>query len=351
MARRILIRHTGGSRMHQTDEFSADGLRGISVGRSETSDVRFDPQRDDVVSREHLRITPAGTGADDYLISDLNSRNGTFLNRKRISQPTPIRHNDVVQLGLNGPEFRFELDPAPAASARPTRLDAGGTGLTPTREVGVAYGDAPRPIGRATVERMLGETFGKVKKESNKSLWIGLAALVLIAIVGVGSFLMLRRNEAEAARKAEQQRQMLLQMSELVQKPKAADPAVLAQIEKISKDLKKLAVAPPTAKPAGGASGAAAAADANSPYGQALAKAMSDYSSGNTMAAYQQAQNLIAMDNTRWEGFYVAARSMVALQQTSDAVTFFRYALQKAPADSRARIQKDLDAAQRSAGQ
>ncbi len=348
MARRILIKHTGGSRMHQTDEFSADGLRGITVGRSETSDVRFDPQRDDVVSREHLRITPAGTGADDYLVSDLNSRNGTFLNRKRISQPTPIRHNDVVQLGLNGPEFRFELDPAPAASARPTRLDDGSTGLTPTREVGVAYGDAPRPIGRATVERMLGETFGKVKRESNKSLWIGLAALVLIAIVGIGSFLMLRRNEAEAARKAEQQRQMLLQMSELVQKPKAADPAVMAQIEKIGKDLKKLAVAPPTAKNGGGA---ASSADANTPYGQALAKAMSDYSGGNAMAAYQQAQNLITMDNTRWEGYYVAARAMVSLQQTSDAVTFFRYALQKAPADSRARIQKDLDAAQRAAGQ
>ena len=350
MARRILIRHTGGSRMHQSDEFNADGLRGITVGRAETSDVRFDPQRDDVVSREHLRITPAGTGADDYLISDLNSRNGTFLNRKRISQPTPLRHNDVVQMGLNGPEFRFELDPAPSSAARPTRLDAGGAGLTPTREVGVAYGDAPRPIGRATVERMLGETFGKVKKESNKSMWIGLAALVLIAIVGVGTFLTLRYNAAEAARKSEQQRQMLLRMNELVQSPKAADPAVLAQIEKISKEMKKLAAAPPPAKPASSTSGAAPASDANSPYGQALAKAMGDYTAGNAMAAYQQAQNLISMDNTRWEGFYVAARSLVSLQQSSDAVTFFQYALQKAPPDTRARIQQDLAAAMHASG-
>jgi serine protease Do len=202
MTQRIIIRHISGTRLHQTDEFQTDGMRAITAGRSDSANIQLDSQREDMVSREHLRITPQTPGSDIFLLTDLNSRNGTFLNRLRISQSSSIRHNDVVQLGPDGPEFRFELDPPPMSAVKPTRFVDGAqqaalSRMTPTREVALG-GPQARPIGRATVERMLGDTFGKVKKESNKTLWIGIAALVLIIVVGATTLMALRSSRMPA---------------------------------------------------------------------------------------------------------------------------------------------------------
>ena len=351
MTRRIVIRHTGGTRMYQTDEFSTDGLRGITAGRDETANVRFDPQREDVVSREHLRITPASPGSDSYLICDLNSRNGTFLNRQRITQPTPIHHNDVVQLGLQGPEFRFELDPPPPSAVRPTRLDTSERACA-TREISTAGIAQSRPIGRATVERMLGDTFGKVKKESNKTLWIGVAAIALIAIVGITTFVMLRRSGSDSDRKAEEQRRLLLQMSEIVQRAPSSDPALKTQIDQISGELKKVMAQNEALQHKGAASvrntasGNATPGGDSSSYDELYNRAAQELSGGDPMAAYRDCQSLISLDANRWEGYFVAGVSLVNLQHPSDAVGFYQYALQLAPADAQASISQKLSEAQ-----
>ena len=59
----ILVRHTSGTRSNQVDEFQADGFKEILVGRDESSSVRFDPDREDLVSRNHehgRRLSPRG---------------------------------------------------------------------------------------------------------------------------------------------------------------------------------------------------------------------------------------------------------------------------------------------------
>src|SRR5262245_53419794 len=48
------------------------------------------------VSRQHARITLQGY---QYLIEDLGSSNGTFLNGQQITGPVPLRPNDQVALG------------------------------------------------------------------------------------------------------------------------------------------------------------------------------------------------------------------------------------------------------------
>ena len=48
------------------------------------------------VSRSHARISISSEGA---ILEDLQSRNGTFLNGKRIDEPTEIRHGEVIGLG------------------------------------------------------------------------------------------------------------------------------------------------------------------------------------------------------------------------------------------------------------
>jgi len=48
------------------------------------------------VSRHHARIQVAGRLA---LIGDLASKNGTYVNRRRIAKPTPLEHLDEITLG------------------------------------------------------------------------------------------------------------------------------------------------------------------------------------------------------------------------------------------------------------
>jgi len=63
------------------------------------------------VSRRHAEIRRKnGT----YLLVDLTSYNGTFLNERRISEPAVLADDDRIQLGTNGPILRF-VDPAQAS--------------------------------------------------------------------------------------------------------------------------------------------------------------------------------------------------------------------------------------------
>ena len=116
---RILIRHLSGARAGQVDEFPANSTNEILVGRDPEAQVCFDPSREDLVSRQHVKIVRDPESPKDFAVVDLQSRNGTFLNRQRIYAPARLTHNDVIQLGPAGPEFRFELDPPVGAITRP----------------------------------------------------------------------------------------------------------------------------------------------------------------------------------------------------------------------------------------
>jgi pSer/pThr/pTyr-binding forkhead associated (FHA) protein len=43
----------------------------------------------------------------EYVVDDLGSRNGTFVNSERISAPRPLRHGDVIGMGLSKLTFRL----------------------------------------------------------------------------------------------------------------------------------------------------------------------------------------------------------------------------------------------------
>ena len=48
------------------------------------------------VSRRHAQISQRG---DQYIVEDLNSSNGTFLNGQRITGSAPLKSGDVIGLG------------------------------------------------------------------------------------------------------------------------------------------------------------------------------------------------------------------------------------------------------------
>jgi predicted component of type VI protein secretion system len=69
------------------------GNSSMVMGREPTNAIVIsDPE----ISRQHTRIIPQGQG---YLVEDLGSTNGTYVNGRRLMAATPLQHGDLVGLG------------------------------------------------------------------------------------------------------------------------------------------------------------------------------------------------------------------------------------------------------------
>ncbi len=195
---KLLLRHLKGSKAGETETFALSAYPDLLIGRDPASAVRFDPAQDDLVGRQHARITRDGPDATTFTLSDLDSRNGTFLNKQRVSGKVAIRAGDIVQLGAGGPEFEFDVDPRPVPDVKATRLGmVASPSADATRMSAASNATAPAPmpstapvsagpavgsIGKATVERMITETH---KKSQTMNYAMG-AAVALVAIAGIG---------------------------------------------------------------------------------------------------------------------------------------------------------------------
>jgi class 3 adenylate cyclase len=84
----------------------------LSFGRTAGSEVVLP---DDRVSRRHATIHAQGEG--EYWLVDLGSRNGTYLNERRVVQPVRLRHGDLLRVGPF--TFRFRQ---PGAAGGPATV-------------------------------------------------------------------------------------------------------------------------------------------------------------------------------------------------------------------------------------
>ncbi len=84
--------------------------RKFVIGRIKACDLNLAAFPNSVkVSRQHAEIVKDSTR---FLIKDLNSRNGTYLNREKLKPNTnhALKAGDTVQLGSDGPKFEFRLE-------------------------------------------------------------------------------------------------------------------------------------------------------------------------------------------------------------------------------------------------
>jgi len=135
--------------------------QGLTMGRSEDAGLRFDPHQDLHVSGLHAAILPAE--GEGWLLEDLESLNGTFLNGRPLTGPARLEDGDEIQLGEGGPTLQFR-----------------------------APGGSPGEEGGTTHAR----------KGSRTHLLVGVLSMVLLATILVAAFAMLEgrryRQQVEA---------------------------------------------------------------------------------------------------------------------------------------------------------
>lgn len=105
MAKLIVVAKDGGQTVHEAS-------RVVLVGRGAGCQIRLpgDPK----ISRQHCRIEQRG---GDFMLSDLNSANGTRLNGEDIGQRmVALNAGDVIRVG--GSEIRFQVTGAVAGANR-----------------------------------------------------------------------------------------------------------------------------------------------------------------------------------------------------------------------------------------
>ena len=98
----IRFQQTFGAHTGRIYEFDKDV---VTFGRLPDCDVSFDPQADIDASGRHAEARRDGNG---FVIVDVGSRNGTWLNGQRVERAL-LSSGDELEFGMGGPRLRVEL--------------------------------------------------------------------------------------------------------------------------------------------------------------------------------------------------------------------------------------------------
>jgi hypothetical protein len=104
----------------ETGEFAGAeypiGAKPLVLGRLKSNDIEV---RDTKASRKHTRVGRAG---GVWIVEDLKSSNGTFLNGEKIEARMPLHAGDTIAIGQT--VYRFEPEDDVAAATAPARRSA-----------------------------------------------------------------------------------------------------------------------------------------------------------------------------------------------------------------------------------
>jgi pSer/pThr/pTyr-binding forkhead associated (FHA) protein len=75
------------------------GASAIVIGRAPDATIVLD---DDFVSTHHARLTPNG---NHWIVEDLGSTNGTWIDQTRVSKPTVLRPGTQLRIGRTSMEL------------------------------------------------------------------------------------------------------------------------------------------------------------------------------------------------------------------------------------------------------
>lgn len=208
----IILNHTNRSKAGMAEDFSSKKFNEITLGRSTSCTIAFDPDADNMVSRHHATIRSLNDGTFRYQLIDENSTNGVFVNGQRIKGMAVLVPGDKVQLGSNGPEFKFDLSPRPDVLLSETRVMT--VKATKATEVQAA---APSPAASAPARN------GNLLASKATQLMTAVAAGVFLVIVVLSNISWIK-GEGGDSTKVENLRKDTA--SVVIEKP--AGPAVMS---------------------------------------------------------------------------------------------------------------------------
>jgi adenylate cyclase len=209
-------------RPSEAGPFEVEIANTATVGRSRdnTVSLHFSPH----VSRQHAIIRCHN--AYEYQIMDLGSRNGTFVDGRRVITPVTLRHGSVIRISTN--ELHFEqIEDAPIDGGYDVTLAGTDTGIEESIQVAImvcdirGFSTMSELLPEETLARTLGEWFrnaGNLVQQSGGTIdkFIGDAILAYWNRAD--------NNEQEAPFALSVGRK-LLTLAEAMRWPTPADPA------------------------------------------------------------------------------------------------------------------------------
>jgi S1-C subfamily serine protease len=118
----------------------------LGLGRHPLSDVRFDAERDLDVSSRHAAVMRKPEG---FVLQDLGSKNGTYVNGVRIDGDHLLADGDVIGFGAKGPALEFHLLDEPGDEVPTATAEAAAGRLSHPKQVIPAAAGPPLAPSRA----------------------------------------------------------------------------------------------------------------------------------------------------------------------------------------------------------
>ena len=148
----------------------------VTIGRDINNEIVIN---DAEISRKHCRLVMT---ADGFVIEDLGSTNGTWVNERRISSQHLLRNGESIRLGDNI-TLIYEMvgvdeDATVASSSAPP----------PTRQAPSPQYQQPPPQRQPQAQQYSGQVPPPAEpvKKSRTGLWIALGALAVIGLCLIG---------------------------------------------------------------------------------------------------------------------------------------------------------------------
>jgi hypothetical protein len=198
----------------------------IGLGRHPLSDVRFDAERDLDVSSRHAAIVRKTEG---FVLQDLGSRNGTFVNGQRVTGDTLLRDSDVIGFGANGPALEFAVIETEADLPSTTAAEGLAERASSPREVFQASPrpSTPRPSTGVRIRAEVARQTAQLRRTTK-------VLIVLLLIVGTGFTWM----QWDGRRRANELRQLQVRADSLIRESRALTAQFQSELQGVRDALK-----------------------------------------------------------------------------------------------------------------